>query len=122
MSEELDRRVAELVMGQPEPPEGLSYSSVSAFRGSWRPFWVYGVDGARIHWQPLPFSTDLDQATRAVDKCLEESGTSAVLEMEYRKGDDWPYEAYALAVTGHGKGLPEAMTRWCLALKEREGE
>lgn len=89
MSEELDRRVAVEVMGEQFPIEWPTSQGAFSEGGYWR---VVCAEG-KCWWQPLPFSTDFDQAMRAVDTVLDELRSKyedAMLEIDYNNYSE-PY-------------------------------
>ncbi len=140
MSEELDRRIAVEVMGEPEPdkPEliecrseegevvGFSYSmDTPSPGGNWRMVQIY-EHGDEPEWEPISFSSDLNQAMRAVDKYFLDRGArgSRVL-IEYRPAEGveswraWLGDFLGSSRGASGNTAAEAVCNLLLALKER---
>lgn len=142
MSEELDRRVAIEVMGEPEPEPAkeidvwgnLVYSDGGPIPvhnkskgGNWRIARIYGR-GDKPEWKPLPFSTFPDHAMRAVRHVLNEhKAEGALLRIEHEPLRDepawfvnlnWPHPAKF----ARGQTPPEAICNLLLTLKEGEGK
>jgi hypothetical protein len=119
MSEELDRKIAELVMGEPEP-DALP---VEEHKEEWEEdlFPRYSKGGNwwchdRADWTPFAFSTDLDLAMRAVEKVRngENLGLTSL--------PDGAWKAGGLGCPWAMSGLtaPEAICRLLLALVEEK--
>lgn len=126
MSKELDRRIAETIFGEPEPPP----PTLDMDTGEDSPGGVWSVakamPGFRAGvWQPESFSTNLDLAMRAVDKYRADvkgvyPDYEGALYMEYLPGHDPAFEADMGNGYGEGQTLPEAICRLLLALVEME--
>lgn len=122
MNEELDRRIATEVMGEPEPP----ITWPKGFRPSYsqlRPNWGWLITEQR--WTPNRFSTDLDQVMRAVDKLYEEANGNMSLipvELAYRAAFKSWYAMGLGVPMVEGRTHAEAVCRLLLALVGKEGE
>lgn len=141
MSIELDRRIAEEIMGEPEPnpPEiddwggavldgislqgavGPMFAGPRSPGGNWRVVDRWGTDG--YEWQPRPFSTDLDQAMRAL---IEVLGGDAGFQVEFNLilPEPWlvynptpPFGRHRESLQAPGLTLPIAICNLLLALR-----
>lgn len=97
---ELDRRIAEEVMGEPEPPvPGFRVDCpIHSLRGNWR----YYDDADR--WRPVRFSSSMGLAMCVVDKVLVDYGLAKVV---------WFTLDYLPALK------PE--NRWCATFRAQHG-
>lgn len=128
MSRELDVRVAELVMGEPEPDPYMS--DVPGTYGNSPENWVCVRRPMNallpLEWKPLPFSTSYEHAMRAVDEYLKTSHPDfpeeeRYLFAEYMKTAASPWSVTLDSECGLGSTLPEAICWLLLALvKERD--
>jgi hypothetical protein len=110
-------------MGEEEPPARKVGSGPFSTKENW--FWSLDY----LRWQPVSFSTDLDQAMRAVDKVLDASG-ERILETIYDnyEGPHWQatytwivIDQLTDSLTREAKTLPEAICKVLLALVGKEG-
>lgn len=133
MSEELDRKVAELVMGEPEPP--MKADSERGYYKHWwdeeRRYWSAGgnwmLDAPAWRWVPLPFSTNLDQAMRAWhEKFGDDERKGLLLEHYYdHREQRWLWKARNRSFLGSDLGEPDkkpggAVCNLLLALVEEK--
>lgn len=118
--DELDRRIAVEVMGEPKPepyvPEDTPYGRPIVDRfvsvgGGWR--WAWGVG-----WQPLPFSTNLERAMSAVHKLLGEEDADFIATYDADRPERW--WVIRGSCVGKGRALSQAICYWLLALSEEE--
>ena len=133
--DELNRRVAIEVMGEPEPPPAPGrYTPISDRTGaleigdvrheasiSWPKLRIYGHEA---RWEPADFSGDMDLAIRAVDNVLErerDKGEDVLIELGYDLDAKWRVWICkgGACKDGLGDTAPEAICRALLAFVKR---
>lgn len=118
----LDKKVAEIIFGEPEPEQEWDHAPQGYEAWWWKKWMVYTDD--RVY-KPVPFffSTSLGEAIRAADKYFRGGGPSSTppkLLMEYhpRKVQQPQYSASYNGRYGWGYTLPEAIRKLLVALNE----
>lgn len=132
---DLDRRIAIEIMGEEEPKalrpsqdeidRGMAVLSLHqiSLKRNWEAYCIY-ANGDIPEWHPMPFSSSLEEALRAVDKLLaelsEKTGRNLDLSMVYEPNTLEPFHTYCHFRHGYGNTLPEAICNLLLALKEKQ--
>lgn len=129
MSAELNRKVAELVMGEPEPPKPTPEmdTGTESKGGNWSV--VKAMPGFRAgEWEADDFSGNLDRAMRAVDRHIEVKGLENIPNdfLMVSRGiwgapEEMQWTAYfSYPHTARGRTLPEAICNLLLESSGRE--
>lgn len=108
MRRDIDHEIAELIMGESQPAPPTLYMDTGEKSGEWM------VESGR--WVPRPYSSQIDEAMRAVEKF---SGGEPTLLMEYyrnKQTGELEFMAYDDMKYGYGDTLPEAICNLLLKL------
>ncbi len=133
---ELDRKIAELIMGEPKPEPPSKEYMRNAITDSHDRIFYYSEGGnwhlwfqgkyTEMVWVPLTFSSDLDLAMRAVNTCRYGEGwrqrlSDDELHIRYKASHPMPFRVsvgYNASPSIGAESLPEALCLLALRITE----